>query len=164
MTSPAAAPIDPVLFRRIEDFLARVVHCIDDDRLEAWPDFFTESCLYKIISRENHDRGLPIGVMECDSRGMLKDRIESLRRANVFEPQTYRHQTSALRIEALGDDRFTCVSNFLVVRTMATGDMMVFATGRYLDRIVRSGDDFLFEERLAVFDSRRIETLLVIPL
>lgn len=163
MTSSTAA-IDPVLFRHIEDFLARVVHCIDDDRLEAWPDFFTETCLYKIISRENHDRGLPIGVMECDSRGMLKDRIESLRRANVWEPQTYRHQVSALRVEALGGDRFTCVSNFLVVRTMATGDMMVFATGRYLDRIVRAGDDFLFEERLAVFDSRRIETLLVIPL
>lgn len=156
--------VDPALFRRIEDFLARVVHCIDDDRLEAWPDFFTETGHYKIISRENHDRGLPIGVMECDSRGMLKDRVESYRRANVYEPQTYRHQVSALRVEALDAEHFACVSNFLVVRIMATGDMAIFATGRYLDRLVRVGDDFLFEERLAVFDSRRIETLLVIPL
>jgi len=156
--------VDPATFRRIEDFLTRVIHCIDDDALEAWPDFFAERCSYKIISRENHDRGLPLGVMECDSRGMLKDRIESYRRANVYEPHTYRHQVSALRVEALGQDRFTCVSNFLVVRTMATGDMAIFATGRYLDRLVRAGDDFLFEERLAVFESRRIETLLVIPL
>jgi anthranilate 1,2-dioxygenase small subunit len=158
------SPIDPALFRQIEDFLVRCIHCIDDDKLEAWPDFFAERCVYKIISRENYDRGLPLGVMECDSRGMLKDRIESLRRANVYEPHTYRHQTSALRVEPLGPDRFACVSNFLVVRTMATGDMAIFATGRYLDRVVRAGDDFLFEERLAVFESRRIETLLVIPL
>jgi anthranilate 1,2-dioxygenase small subunit len=159
-----SAAVDPALFRRIEDFLARVVHCIDDDALEQWPDFFTETGHYKIISRENHDRGLPIGVMECDSRGMLKDRIESYRRANVYEPHTYRHQVSALIVEPLGGERFACRSNFLVVRTMATGAMAIFATGRYLDRIVRAGEDFLFEERLAVFESRRIETLLVIPL
>jgi anthranilate 1,2-dioxygenase small subunit len=162
--TPRKSPVDPALFRQIEDFLTRVVHCIDDDRLEAWPDFFAERCAYKIISRENHDRGLPIGVMECDSRGMLQDRIASYRRANVYEPHSYRHQVSALRVEPLGGERFACVSNFLVVRTMATGDMAIFATGRYLDRIVRAGDDFLFEERLAVFESRRIETLLVIPL
>jgi len=148
----------------VADLNAAYAACLDERRFEAWPDFFAERCSYKIISRENHDRGLPIGVMECDSRGMLKDRIESYRRANVYEPHTYRHQVSALRIEALDGDRFACVSNFLVVRTMATGDMAIFATGRYLDRLVRAGDDFLFEERLAVFESRRIETLLVIPL
>ena len=158
------SPVDPATFRRIEDFLTRVVHCIDDDKLEAWPDFFAERGAYKIISRENHDRGLPIGVMECDSRAMLQDRIASYRRANVYEPHTYRHQISALRVDALEAGRFACVSNFLVVRTMATGDMAIFATGRYLDRLVGAGDDFLFEERLAVFESRRIETLLVIPL
>ncbi len=160
-----AAPLDdPALFRRIEDFLTRCIHCIDDDRLEEWPDFFTERCRYKIISRENHGRGLPLGVMECDSRGMLKDRIASLRRANVYEPHTYRHQLSALQVERLDDGRFACRSNYLVVRTMADGAMSIFSTGRYLDRLVAEGGDFRFEERLVVFESRQIETLLVIPL
>jgi anthranilate 1,2-dioxygenase small subunit len=155
---------DAALFRRIEDFLISYVHCIDDDKLEAWPDFFTERCLYKIISRENHDRGLPLGVMECDSRGMLKDRIESMRRANVYEPHCYRHQISALQIERRADGRFACRSNYLVVRTMADGAMSIFSTGRYLDVIVVEGDQPKLEERLVVFDSRRIETLLVIPI
>jgi salicylate 5-hydroxylase small subunit len=26
---------------------------------EAWPDFFTEDCLYRLIPRENHERGFP---------------------------------------------------------------------------------------------------------
>jgi anthranilate 1,2-dioxygenase small subunit len=155
---------DVALFRRIEEFLIRYVHCIDDDKLEAWPDFFTERCLYKIISRENHDRGLPLGVMECDSRGMLKDRIESMRRANVYEPHSYRHQVSALQVERRADGKLTCRSNYLVVRTMADGTMSIFSTGRYLDRIVLEGGQPKLEERLVVFESRRIETLLVIPL
>lgn len=155
---------DAALFRRIEGFLISYVHCIDDDKLEAWPDFFTERCLYKIISLENHDRGLPLGVMECDSRGMLKDRIESMRRANVYEPHRYRHQVSALQIARRADGRVDCRSNYLVVRTMADGTMSIFSTGRYLDRIVLDGDQPKLEERLVVFESRRIETLLVIPL
>jgi anthranilate 1,2-dioxygenase small subunit len=155
---------DAALFRRIEEFLIRYVHCIDDDKLEAWPDFFTERCLYKIISRENHDRGLPLGVMECDSRGMLKDRIESMRRANVYEPHSYRHQVSALQVERHPDGKLTCRSNYLVVRTMADGAMSIFSTGRYLDRIVLEGGQPRLEERLVVFESRRIETLLVIPI
>jgi anthranilate 1,2-dioxygenase small subunit len=155
---------DAGLFRRIEDFLTRYIHCIDDGRLEQWPEFFAERCLYKIISRENHDRGLPLGVMECDSRGMLKDRIASLRRANVYEPHTYRHQISALEVERLDTGRFACRSSYLVVRTMADGAMSIFSTGRYLDRLVADGDDFRFEERLVVFESRQVETLLVIPI
>jgi anthranilate 1,2-dioxygenase small subunit len=160
----ARALDDTGLFRRIEAFMTRYVHCIDDGRLEAWPDFFTERCHYKIISRENYDRGLPLGVMVCDSRGMLKDRIASLRRANVYEPHTYRHQVSALEVERLDAGRFACRSNYLVVRTMADGATSIFSTGRYLDRLVAEGDDFRFEERLVVFESRQVETLLVIPL
>ncbi|MEJ0069982.1 MAG: aromatic-ring-hydroxylating dioxygenase subunit beta [Pseudomonadota bacterium] len=161
MTQPLE---DAALFRRIEDFLVRYVHCIDDDRLEEWPDFFTEHGHYKIISRENHDRGLPLGVMECDSRGMLKDRIESMRRANVYEPHRYRHQVSALQVARHLDGTLECRSNYLVVRTMADGTMSIFSTGRYLDRIQLEDGQPKILERLVVFDSRRIETLLVIPI
>ena len=160
----AGAQDDAALFRRIDDFLAGYVHCIDDDRLEEWPDFFADPCLYKIISRENHERGLPVGMMQCDSRGMLKDRIASMRKANVFAPHTYRHQVSGLQIERRPEGRLVCRSNFLVVRTMADGDMAIFATGRYLDRLTLENGAPLIEERLVVLESRRIETLLVIPI
>jgi hypothetical protein len=43
---------------------------------------------------------------------------------------------------------------------------MLFASGRYLDRIRMSGDRGLpqFEEKIVVCDSRRFDTLLAIPL
>jgi anthranilate 1,2-dioxygenase small subunit len=47
---------------------------IDDDRLEDWPQLFVEDCVYKVISRENADRGMDIATIYCSSRAMLVDR------------------------------------------------------------------------------------------
>jgi hypothetical protein len=43
---------------------------------------------------------------------------------------------------------------------MRDGSMDVFATGRYLDRVVEQGGRLMFKERLAVCDSNRFDTLV----
>jgi anthranilate 1,2-dioxygenase small subunit len=63
----------------IENLLADYAEAIDDDALERWPGFFTEAGEYQIISRESHDAGLPIGILYCDSRAMMEDRVLALR-------------------------------------------------------------------------------------
>lgn len=151
-------------FRLIEALLTRYVRVIDDDRIEEWPKLFTEKCLYRIVTRENHAQGLPLALMECRSRAMMEDRVTGLRRINVYEPQRYIHQTCALEIEALTETRFKCRSNYLVIRTMGDGAMTVFSAGVYLDIVVLEGGIALFEERVVVQDSRRVDTLVVIPL
>ena len=70
---------------------ADYARAIDDDRLEAWPDFFVEPCVYKITSADNHRRGHEVGVVYADSKGMLRDRVTALREANIYERQSYRH-------------------------------------------------------------------------
>jgi hypothetical protein len=42
--------------------------------------------------------------------------------------------------------------------------MDLFATGRYLDRLVDQAGTLRFRERVVVCDSSRIDTLLAIPL
>jgi anthranilate 1,2-dioxygenase small subunit len=84
--------------------------------------------------------------------------------SNVYEPQRYLHQISGLTIELLDDHRVKCRPNYLVVRTMGDGTMTLYSAGVYLDKVVLNGDSAQFEERIVVPDSRRIETLLVIPL
>jgi 3-phenylpropionate/cinnamic acid dioxygenase small subunit len=42
--------------------------------------------------------------------------------------------------------------------------MTVFAVGRYIDRVVRGPAGWLFARKDVVLDSRRIDTLLAIPL
>jgi 3-phenylpropionate/cinnamic acid dioxygenase small subunit len=147
----------------VENLLARYVHAIDDDRLEEWPAFFAGTGRYRITTLENHKQGLPLCMVQADSPAMMRDRIAALRHANIYEAQSYRHTVSSAIVKPLGDKAFEAVSNFSVVRIMHDGAAALFATGRYLDRIV-GGDEWLFEDKLVILDSRRVDTLLAIPL
>jgi anthranilate 1,2-dioxygenase small subunit len=149
--------------KTIENLHARYAHALDDDRLEDWPDFFTEKGTYRIATAENEARGLPLPIMSCDSRAMMRDRVQSLRHANVYEPQRYRHMISSIIVEKLDDSRARSTANFIVIRIMQNGDSLVFASGKYLDRILLSPEP-KYEERVVVCDSRRFDTLLAIPL
>jgi 3-phenylpropionate/cinnamic acid dioxygenase small subunit len=150
----------------VENLLARYVHALDEDRLEDWPNFFVEKGSYRITTAENHDQGLPLPVLYADSRAMLRDRVSALRHANIYEPQRYRHLVSATLVERRDAGTARATSHFQVVRIMHTGEAMLFASGRYLDRIRLKGEAGLpqFEERIVVCDSRRFDTLLAIPL
>ena len=147
----------------VERLHARYAHALDADRLEEWPDFFTENGRYRIATAENEERGLPLPVLSAEGRAMMRDRVQSLRHANIYEPQRYRHMLSCVLVEKTSGDEVRSVANFLVIRIMQDGASMVFATGRYLDRIVLSPAP-LYEERVVVCDSRRFDTLLAIPL
>jgi anthranilate 1,2-dioxygenase small subunit len=151
----------------LEQLYTDYVHCLDADELERWPDFFTEDCLYRITSAENHDAGLPLGLIYATSRNMLKDRVSALREANIYEPQRYRHLVSSIDIGGNAVDptqALEVVANFLVVRTMQDGEMTIFAAGRYIDRVKRDANRWKFASKKIVLDSRQIDTLLAIPI
>jgi 3-phenylpropionate/cinnamic acid dioxygenase small subunit len=152
------------LLFRVQDLNARYVEAIDDDRLETWPDFFREKCLYRITTAENEAQGLPIGFIYATSRAMLRDRIKALRQANVYEAQRYRHVLSAPRVLSEQGGVVHVRTGFMVARIMHTGETMLFATGRYEDRISLDGPQPLFAEKSVIIDSRQIDTLLAIPL
>lgn len=149
---------------RVAKLNADYARAIDDDRLEDWPGFFSESCLYTITSADNHRQGLPAGLMYADSNGMLRDRVSALREANIYERQTYRHLIGLPAIVGEKDAGTLTETPFLVVRIMRDGRMDLFATGRYLDTLVEEAEALKFRERIVVCDSSRIDTLLAIPL
>src|ERR1700753_2877027 len=102
----------------IGDLCAAYADCIDDDRLEEWPDFFVEDCRYLVTDRVSHQAGLrpgiiycgsprhgvrhqaglPHGIIYCASRGMVLDGVMAMRRANIFEPHRYRHIVGPARL------------------------------------------------------------------
>lgn len=150
--------------QQIEDLIVDYARAIDDDRVEEWPDFFTDKCLYRIIDRAAHAKGHVIGVMECSSKGMLQDRILALREANVYEPHVYRHLLSGTRIVGNTGDVYSVETSYSVIRTMQEGDMSVFSAGKYVDEVVFEGGAAKFRSRVVVCDSNRIDTLIVIPI
>jgi anthranilate 1,2-dioxygenase small subunit/terephthalate 1,2-dioxygenase oxygenase component beta subunit len=158
--------VDFALQFRVQDLNARYAQAIDNNRLEAWPDFFVEQGRYRITTAENVERGLPLGIIHATSRAMLRDRVRSLRDANVYEAQRYRHIVGVPLIERGDGAIVRAQSNFLVARIMHTGETVLFATGRYQDQIVLDDGkgEMRFAERIVILDSRLIDTLLAIPL
>jgi anthranilate 1,2-dioxygenase small subunit len=152
----------------IEELCHAYVQCIDDDRLEEWPDFFTDNCLYQIVPRENAAQDLPIALMYCDSRGMLQDRVVAHRKANLFAPHVYRHLLSAIRITGQEGDDVTVRSNWAVFRTsldpIRYGTTEVYCVGECRDKVVFVEGVAKFKERIVIVDTSQIQSLLVTPL
>ena len=172
MSSVAPVAMGIAVTAAARDAIARLmmqyVHAIDNDELERWPHFFTEHCVYQILTRADFDLKRPIGVWYCDNRAMLEDRVSAMREVNVFEPHVYRHVIGPTEILGSLDggrgQAYRAQTSYIVVRTMQDGEMSVFSAGRYLDEIVFADDAPLFSKRVVVTDSARYDTLVVIPL
>ena len=72
----------------LEALYADYTGCLDEERFEEWPNFFVEDCLYKIVPRENYERGLPLATWLCESKGYLLDRITGIRKTSMYAPRT----------------------------------------------------------------------------
>ena len=156
--SPAA--LQPRLVQLNADY----ARALDDDRIEVWPSFFTEPCLYLITTADNHRHGYTAGIVYADSQGMLHDRVAALREANIYERQAYRHVVGLPAVLGESDGLVRAETAFLVVRIMRDGRMDLFATGRYLDVLVDESGALRLRERVVVCDNNRFDTLLAIPL
>ena len=143
---------------------AAYARAIDNEQFEQWPGLFLDPCLYKVTTAENVAKGLEAGIMYADSRGMLQDRVSALRKANIYERQTYRHLIGLPALLGEAEGAVRAETPFLVVRIMRDGRMDLFATGRYLDVIVEDAGALRLRERIVVCDSSRIDTLLALPL
>jgi anthranilate 1,2-dioxygenase small subunit len=147
---------------------ASYARCIDSDDLEAWPGFFTDPCFYQVTSADNYRRGLPVGLIWADTRGMLVDRVSALREANIYERHSYRHMLGqpAVLSESAESGALEADSEtpFLVLRITGDGPTDIFASGVYVDRYVICAGGALLRRRVVVCDSSRIDTLLALPL
>jgi len=152
------------IFHIIMRAQADYARCIDDGRLESWPDYFDDPCTYKITTAANYRDALEAAIVFANSRGMLIDRVSSLREANIYERHTYRHILGAPSLLDEIEEGVRSETPFLVVRIMRDGEMDIFATGRYLDLYKIRNRDAKLTERIVVCDSSRIDTLLALPL
>lgn len=149
--------------QEIEDFLIDYAAAIDDGNLERWPDFFGDPCLYKIVSKENFDSGLPLALVLCDSPGMIQDRCDAFAKLNVYGPRTWRHMTGQMRLVEDGD-AIKARSNFVIFETLSGNDTQILCTGEYRDILVRQDGALKFAERLCIYDTTMIPNSIVMPI
>jgi anthranilate 1,2-dioxygenase small subunit len=62
----------------------------------------------------------------------------------------------------------TAQTNYVVFRTMADpidyGTTAIYSAGKYIDKIVWINEKPLFQEKIVVVDTARVQSLLVTPL
>ena len=155
--------VDRDLYFRIERLFAEYCACLDEGELEAWPELFVEDGLYEMISRENYDQGHPIPLLLLDSKGMMLDRIHSLRNANIYQPHRYRHALSGVRVTQEEENGVRVSSSYIVAQTLNEGTTDVYQSGSYYDCLIERDDTLRFKERIVVYDTARVKTLLATP-
>ena len=144
---------------------ARYASALDAADWDAWPEFFTDACIYQLQPRENHERGFPLATLAFDSKGMLKDRVYGIRETLFHDPYYQRHVVSAPivhRVDANG--RLHCEANYAVLRTRLSKESTVFNVGRYIDEVVPTSAGLKFASRLVVYDSEMIPNSLIYPI
>ena len=149
----------------IGDLLYRYVRCIDDDRLEEWPDYFVDDCLYKVVPRERargRDEGLP--MIYCNNKKMLRDRITILRNALIYNLHYDRHIVSNVCVDRVNNELINMTANFVVFQTNLEGETTIFCSGKYDDVVTYVGDKPKFKNKTVTIDTYAIPNMISTPL
>jgi anthranilate 1,2-dioxygenase small subunit len=156
----------PALKERVERFNAEYADALNQEQFGEWPDFFTaEACDYRVVSRENHDAGLPAPLLGCYTHGMVKDRVAMLvKNTLTYRRMHLRHFITNVRATPTDDGEIDAAANVLVMQSDPEGNSSVYIVARYEDRFVERDGSLKLRRRLVVVDSFSIDTMLAVPL
>jgi anthranilate 1,2-dioxygenase small subunit len=144
--------------------MAEYAMALDENRLEDWVELFAEECDYKVITRENVEQNLPNVLMWCDNKNMLRDRVESYRHVNLYNPHYDRHVLGPLRFTRQESPRWSFDVSYSLFQTELEGASRLFSVGRYqVQALVQDGKARLTAVTV-IADTGLIPSLLATPI
>ncbi len=153
-----------LLRAEIEAFNADYAAALDEQRLSDWVEMFTEDAFYVILSKENHDRGMPVGLIYCENRGMIQDRAFALKKTAMFAPRYMRHMISNLQIVSVAGEEVRARANYITLQVLFDNPVAtVHQVGIYLDRFRRVDGALKLAERRCVYDNLLVDNALCLP-
>jgi len=154
-----------LLHYEVDQFNAAYAAALDEERLTDWAEMFTEDAFYTVISRENADKGMPVGLIYCDSKRMIYDRALALDKTAMFAPRYLRHIIGNLQI--LDRDADACIrarANYAVIQVLLDRpEAKLHQVGVYHDVFRRVGGVLKLAERRCIYDSLLIDNALCLP-
>lgn len=140
----------------------------DSAEWDKWPEFFTDSGIYRLQPRENYERGMPLCLLALESKAMIQDRVYGVRETMYHDPYYQRHIVGMPRVVEVHKgpegERIRAEANYVVVRTKYDGESTVFNAGIYRDEIVRTPGGLKFQLRLCVYDTEMIANSIIYPI
>ena len=149
---------------RVVELNYRYALCLDETRLEDWPEFFTEDCRYLIHPRENLEAGLEGYWLYFENKRMLRDRVVSLREVNIYKIHYERRLVSNVMLTGREGDAWLARANYMMMQTDNEGRSRIFSVGEYRDRIVESEAGLKFRERRVIADTFTVPSHISMPI
>ncbi len=159
-----AVAIDFAVYHELVQLYADYAFAVDSGNWDLWPEFFVDECSYRLVPRENHERGFPLATLSFESKGMLRDRVYGIKETLFHDPYYQRHVVGAPLVREATAERITSEANYAVFRTKLNELSTVFNVGRYLDTVVRTPRGLKFASRIVVYDSEMIPNSIIYPI
>jgi len=147
----------------VEEFHYAYCDVLDRGDVEAWPAFFTEDAVYRVIARDNAESGLPLCLMLCEGMGMLKDRAFAIAHTEMYAPRYVQHQVNNIRVVGVTDDHIVAEGNYMVFETLIDEATRLLQIGKYRDRLVIRDGALLLQARDCIYDTLMVPNCVVYP-
>ena len=160
----AGIALDFATYQALVQLYADYALAVDSGDWSLWPEFFVDACSYRLVPRENHERGFPLATLSFESKGMLRDRIYGIKETLFHDPYYQRHVVGAPLVRSVDGERISSEANYAVFRTKLSELSSVFSVGRYIDTVVRTSEGLKFASRQVIYDSEMIPNSVIYPL
>ena len=184
MSAGDITPIDSLvtlqsLQLEINHLNAQYARALDEKDFDQWPEFFIPEGRYTVRSRENHERGLPLALIDLESQGMMRDRIFGVTQTIFHAPYYTRHVVSSTLVlgstptasvlppvQSLSLEPTLWVSStsYGVFRTKPTQNSEVFNVGQYWDHWTRTPGGLNLVSRVCIYDSEMVLNSFIYPI
>ncbi|PPR10316.1 MAG: Salicylate 5-hydroxylase, small oxygenase component [Alphaproteobacteria bacterium MarineAlpha11_Bin1] len=149
--------------REIEDFNYAYAETLDAMDVDGWVDYFTDDAFYHVIARDNAESALPLGLIYCEGKAMMKDRAYALLNTEMFAPRYLHLSITNTRALSIKKDEIQATANYILIETLVEEPSRIQQVGKYRDVFVREGNKLLLKERICTYDSVMIDNCLVFP-
>jgi anthranilate 1,2-dioxygenase small subunit len=154
-----------LLHHEIHNFNATYAAALDEQRLMDWVEMFTDDAFYVVISRENADKQLPVGLIYCDSKAMIYDRAFALEKTAMFAPRYLRHIIGNQQVLETNAERgVRARANYALMQVLYDRpEAKLHQIGVYHDIFRRVNGELKLAERRCVYDNLLVDNALCLP-
>jgi anthranilate 1,2-dioxygenase small subunit len=154
-----------LLHHEIHNFNAAYAAALDEQRLMDWVEMFTDDAFYVVISRENADKQLPVGLIYCEGKAMIHDRAFALEKTAMFAPRYLRHIIGNLQVLAAGTDRdVSARANYALIQVLYDRpEAKLHQVGVYEDLFRRINGELKLARRRCIYDNLLVDNALCLP-